>query len=178
MSDHWAGAGSDPAPVQVRTARLADPDDASLVSRLLADYLVATEREKGSRLGGASALPERYQREVLMPREELARCHVLLGLVQGRPAGIVVLTPAQQRRCELKRLWTIPESRGVGVADALLTAALDLARDRHDHEVRLSVWRWREGAIRLYERRGFREVPSWESRPELVCMSLALSPVA
>lgn len=56
--------------------------------------------------------------------------------------------------------------RGRGVGSALLEAAVAAT----DGDVRLSVWDWRTGVIRLYESRGFAQVPSWDARERLVCM--------
>ncbi|MGC5413030.1 GNAT family N-acetyltransferase, partial [Streptomyces sp. DT225] len=67
-------------------------------------------------------------------------------------------------------LWTDPAARGRGVASALLGAALEEARRAGARTVRLSVWRWRTGAVALYERLGFTAVPSWDDRTDLVCM--------
>jgi putative acetyltransferase len=40
--------------------------------------------------------------------------------------------------------------------------------------VRLSVWKWRAGAIALYERLGFTVTESWDERDQLVCMERAM----
>ena len=67
---------------------------------------------------------------------------------------------------EVKRLWADPARRGLGVGSVLLDTALRL----HAGTIRLSVWDWRHDAVRLYESRGFRRVPSWDPRPRLLCL--------
>ncbi|WP_084127989.1 GNAT family N-acetyltransferase [Demequina sp. NBRC 110055] len=189
MAGHEAGAGGDPAPAFVRSVRAAravptvrparpdDPRDRRAVSDLLAAYLIATEREKGAEVAGTSALPESYRREVADPAAALAGATVLLAEDAGEPLGMVVLTAPDEGRCEVKRLWTVPAARGRGVAAALVEAACERAQARGDAEVALTVWRWRDGARRLYARLGFVEVDSWEERADLVCMTRALAPV-
>ena len=41
--------------------------------------------------------------------------------------------------------------------------------------VRLSVWRYRTGAVAVYERLGFAAVESWEGRDQLVCVEVSRS---
>jgi len=100
----------------------------------------------------------------------------VLAEIEGDIAGVIVVAAADQGRCEIKRLWTVPHARGLGVARALVQAAVDVAARRGDITVRLTVWSWREAALRLYERSGFVAVASWDARPSLVCMERALRP--
>lgn len=186
MAGHEAGAGSSPAPafvhsgpaapadVTVRLARLDEPGDRAAVAALLAAYLIATEGEKGVEVAAASALPERYRREVEDPVCALAGTTVLVAETAGDVFGMVVLTASEQGRCEVKRLWTVPVARCRGVAAALVDEACRLAAARGDSVVALTVWRWRNGARRLYARLGFDEAESWEGRAELVCMERSL----
>lgn len=52
----------------------------------------------------------------------------------------------------------VPNARGGGVGTALLEALLERAREAGHASISLSVDRLNEGAIRLYEQRGFRQV--------------------
>ena len=59
------------------------------------------------------------------------------------------------------RLYSIaskPEARGKGVGAALLEAVEAAARQRHCHAVRLEVRDDNAGAVRLYERLGYRHI--------------------
>ena len=170
MSEHEAGGGSDPSPAFVRPARVEDAVAAAAVSRMVEAYLLQTEGEKGAAVTHASALPERYRHEIEQPAQAFAGSQVLCAQVDGAIAGMAVLTAPEQGRCEVKRLWTEPWARGSGVGRALLDACVEQARDRGDHAVELTVWRWRDAAIRLYERAGFERVDSWDERPDLVCL--------
>lgn len=153
--------------VDTRAADLSGPD-AAVVSALVRTYLLQTEREK--RAEGVTAepdgpLPASYQREVGDPAAAYAGYRVFLAQVDGQPAGVVVVGGAQGAS-EIKRLWAEPRARGRGVGRALMAAAIDSS----EGPLRLTVWRWRAPAIRLYEELGFIRVASWDARPGLVCM--------
>ncbi|MDQ1130993.1 GNAT family N-acetyltransferase [Microbacterium sp. SORGH_AS_0888] len=156
--------------VRVRSADLTGPDGAS-VSRLVEAYLIQTELEKATRTGETGTiarLPERYRREVEDPACAYEGATVYLAELGDAPIGVVVVQRSPTT-CEIKRVWVDPSARGLRVGSALMDAALEGG----ELPVRLTVWEWREDAIRLYRRRGFVPVPSWEQRPGLVCMELA-----
>lgn len=156
------------APV-IRRADLSGPD-AEAVAAAVGDYFWQTEAEKRregipSEANDDGTLPERYRAEVDDPATAYQGFHVLLADVDDVVAGVVVVAPLGDT-AEIKRLWAAPGMRGRGIGSALLDAAVSAAGGA----VRLSVWDWRDGAMRLYESRGFREVPSWDGRDRLVCM--------
>jgi GNAT superfamily N-acetyltransferase len=161
-----------PAALLVRVARLDGPD-AATVSALVEAYLVQTEREKELHLGGtgdSAALPARYRAEV----DDVARAYenatVYLAELGDVATGVAVVQPRAGAR-EVKRVWVDPAARGRGVGSVLLEAALG----GREVPTRLSVWDWRDDAIRLYRRHGFAHVPSWERRERLLCMEAAAS---
>jgi len=133
-----------------------------------------TVREQNPDQAPVAPLPEAYRAEIDDPRRAFRRATVLLAHLPSAIDGCAVLTDAGARhpggppRLELKRLWVEPSARGRGTAGGLVRAAIESA-EATDAVVQLSVWSWREGAIRLYERLGFRNVPSWDPRPDLVC---------
>ncbi|QNA92071.1 MULTISPECIES: GNAT family N-acetyltransferase [unclassified Microbacterium] len=143
--------------------------DTPAVAAAVRAYLVQTEEEKRRESGTESAallvLPERYRPEVDDPSAAYDGCRVLVADLDDRVVGVVV-SLARGGITEVKRLWADPRVRGRGVGSALLDAAIADA----EGEVRLSVWEWRERAIRLYESRGFRRAESGDPRPRLVCM--------
>lgn len=161
----------------IRLADLAGPD-ALEVGAAVRAYLLQTEREKnlhgqGSTPDSAAPLPERYLFEVQDPAAAYDGCRVHVAQLGERVVGIVVLS-VRDRVAEIKRLWAFPEVRGRGVGSALLDAAVADAVDLGASQVRLSVWEWRDGPVRLYESRGFERVPSWDDRERLVCMVRAV----
>lgn len=155
----------------VPTVRRADPtgSDAAQVGKLVADYLIQTEREKAEHLDGAhgpTPLPEKYRHEVDEPCSAYASADVYVAELQGHLVGVAVVL-GDQDADEPKRVWVDPAARGTGAGSALLNAALTRDKQR---PLRLTVWRWRDDAIRLYSRRGFQAVASWDPRPDLICM--------
>ncbi|MEU9203958.1 GNAT family N-acetyltransferase [Streptomyces sp. NPDC048332] len=140
------------------------------LSALLADYHLQTEAEKGRPVADAAALPAAYRAEVEDPDGAFAGAAVLVARDGDTAVGCVVITAPSEGRAEIKRLWTAPDFRGRGVASALLDAALAHSARSGVRTVRLSVWRWRTGAVSLYERLGFSVTASWDEREELVCM--------
>ncbi|TQJ85649.1 GNAT family N-acetyltransferase [Streptomyces sp. SLBN-31] len=137
---------------------------------LLAAYHLRTQAEKGEGVAGVDDLPERYRAEVLDPRAAFLDDVVLLALSGDTAVGCLVLTAPVDGRAELKRLWTDPDHRGLGVASGLVGAALAHAEQGGVGVVRLSVWKWRADAIALYGRLGFTVSESWDEREQLVCM--------
>jgi GNAT superfamily N-acetyltransferase len=156
----------------VRRADLTGPDGPA-VGRLVEAYLLQTEQEKTSRLGGAEVtLPARYREEIDHPQRAYENAVVHLAELDRVPVGVAVVQLVGGVR-EIKRVWVDPRARGRRIGSRLIDAAL---RER-DLPTRLTVWQWRRDAIRLYRRHGFVTVPSWDPRRGLVCMELAAAPV-
>lgn len=146
---------------------LADGDG---VAPLLAAYHLQTESEKGSAIAGAAELPDHYRAEVLSPATAFADDTVLVAMNGTAAVGCLVVTAPVAGQSEVKRLWTDPAYRGRGIASSLVSAALADSVENGVTAVRLSVWKWRTGAIALYERHGFTVTASWDSREDMVCM--------
>lgn len=150
----------------------------SLNSVVLADLLIAyhlqTEAEKGTPVAGVAELPRRYRREVEDPRGAFHGQTVFVAMIGSQAVGCVVMTSPLDGRCEVKRLWTDPASRGRGVATRLIEATLIQAAEIGVATVQLTVWQWRAAAVALYERLGFVRSESWEEREGLVCMQRRL----
>jgi len=141
---------------------------------LLAAYHLRTEAEKGEPVADVDGLPDRYRTEISDPRTAFVDDVVLLAVSGSAAVGCLVVTAPADGRSEIKRLWTDPAFRGRGIASDLLGAALAHAAESGASAVRLSVWKWRTGAIALYERFGFAVTASWDERDQLVCMERAL----
>ncbi|MCU1527075.1 MAG: acetyltransferase [Frondihabitans sp.] len=162
-------------PCSVRRADLTGTDNEA-VGRLVGAYLRQTEREKAFHLGlpepGAD-LPERYRAEVDNPARAYEHAEVFVAELDESPVGVVVVLEGSTVR-EVKRVWVDPRARGRRIGSALLDSALS----EEDLPLRLTVWDWRDDAIRLYRKRGFITVASWENRPRLLCMERPAHPGA
>lgn len=159
-------------PASLPIVRPWDPEgsDAVVIGRLVGAYLRRTEREKAAHLRGESLsldakLPAAYRLEADDPVTAYADAEVHLAELDDAVVGVLVLVPADGST-EVKRLWTVQEARGRGVGSALIDAAIEAAPG----PLRLSVWDWRNDALRLCGSRGFERVASWDDRPRIVCM--------
>ncbi len=63
--------------------------------------------------------------------------------------------------CEVKRMYVAPDSRGRGVASALLGAMEDAARGLGARRLRLETGVEQPRAIAFYRREGFAPCPCW-----------------
>lgn len=88
---------------------------------------------------------------------------VLVAESAGRPVGYAqfgIFAPGALREnaYELRRLYVLSEFQNRGIGSLLLDAALAHPQMQNAREIYLDVWERNHGAIRLYERFGFRVV--------------------
>jgi GNAT superfamily N-acetyltransferase len=98
------------------------------------------------------------------PHLSNAAWRVLLGVVDGEPAGVLTATLTNGRAgpaVGLKGLGVLPEVRGRGVATALVTAALDIGAA---HGVTLAHAYPDPEEVPLFDALGFEEVDGFEVR--------------
>jgi putative acetyltransferase len=112
--------------------------------------------------------------------EQLERSGVqLVGVaVAGQLVGVGGLE-VQGDVGELKRFFVAPAHRGRGIADAILTALLGIARDHNVELVRLETGDKQDAAIAFYRRHGFAEIPRfgpYVNSETSVCMERRLQP--
>lgn len=89
------------------------------------------------------------------------------GVAAGQASG----TALDGGRVELISMWVAPSGRGRGIADSLISAVAGYGRDVDATEIRLSVRRANQRAIRLYQRVGFAHVDEPGDEPaELVML--------
>lgn len=94
------------------------------------------------------------------------RGRLLLGLVDGQPAGCVALRPLGDGVCELKRLYVRPAFRKSGLGRALLDRILAEARGAGYRQMRLdTIVGKMDRAIAMYRRYGFREIAPYGEHP-------------
>lgn len=99
-----------------------------------------------------------------------------LARADGTAAGCVALRRIDQEHCEVKRLYVRPAYRGQGLAGRLVDQVLADAREIGYRAVLLDTFPFLEDAIRLYKKRGFREIPSYNGTPmeQLIYLRLDL----
>ena len=91
-----------------------------------------------------------------------ARGRMLLGVVDGTPAGVAALKRVSAEVCELKRMYVRPAHRGLGVAGSLLDRLVSDARSLGYASMRLETFDFMTTAHALYRRTGFVDIPRFE----------------
>lgn len=92
----------------------------------------------------------------------------IVGYDDGRPACCGGVKRLDDRRCEIKRMYVVPELRGRGVARALLHQLESVARDLGYAIARLDTGPKQMGARGLYESEGYAEIPDFNGNPVAV----------
>ena len=153
---------------QIETATTAD--DLRAVSDLFKGYAASLPVDLGYQDFAAelAGLPGKYAEPtgaLLLARDQA-----------GAPLGCIALRPLDEGVCEMKRLFLVPEARGMGLGRALAEAILVAARDRGYRELRLDTLPSMMSAIALYEGLGFERIaPYYAPTPAgTVFMALAL----
>ncbi|GAA2123836.1 GNAT family N-acetyltransferase [Glycomyces algeriensis] len=77
----------------------------------------------------------------------------------GEALGCGALRELDESSAEVKRMYVVPESRGSGVAAALLAALEDAASAHGWTTVKLETGVAQPDAIRFYEREGYHRIP-------------------
>ena len=92
--------------------------------------------------------------------EQLERSgvHLVGARLDGSLAGIGGVELQDAGFAELKRFYVDPAARGRGVADAVLTALVEHARDRGATTLRLETGDAQHAAMAFYRRQGFEVV--------------------
>lgn len=109
---------------------------------------------------------------------DVPRAVFVVASISGEPVGCGALRPHDDGICEVKRMFTVPAWRGHGVAAVVLADLERRARRFGYTAVRLETGDRQVGAIRLYERCGYRHIPpfgvyvAWD---DSVCFEKALS---
>ncbi|MGO2660457.1 GNAT family N-acetyltransferase [Mycetocola reblochoni] len=97
----------------------------------------------------------------------------------GSALGCGGLRPLGDGVVELKRMYVVPESRGRGVAVAVLRALESAARAEGATRMLLEAGDRQPEAIRLYEREGYRRIErfgAYADDPHSICFERVLSP--
>ena len=94
---------------------------------------------------------------------------LLIAKVNGELAGCCALRPLDAANypnaSEMKRLFTRPDFRGLGLGRQLVEAVLDFARQTGCACVLLDTLSDMEAARALYEDLGFEEIPTYYHNP-------------
>lgn len=132
------------------STRLAAADDAEAVARMLHDFNV----EFGTPTPGVEFLTSRCGE--LLAAEEMT---VVLGAEPPVGLGVLFFRPSLWsggQEVYLAELYVVPDRRDEGIGGAILSAAMDLARERGATDMQIGVDEPDVDARRFYESLGFR----------------------
>jgi GNAT superfamily N-acetyltransferase len=132
------------------STRLATPDDAETVARMLHDF----NEEFGTPTPGITFLTERCRE--LIDAEETT---VVLGGEPPAGLGVLFFRPSLWslgQEVYLAELYVVPDRRDEGTGGAIMTAAMELSRERGATEMQIGVDEPDLDTRRFYERLGFR----------------------
>ena len=79
------------------------------------------------------------------------------GVVAGG-GGVAPLVGGDDGTCELRKMYFLPEARGIGAGTAMMARCLQAARDAGFQRCYLETLGGMDAAMRLYERSGFRRL--------------------
>lgn len=91
--------------------------------------------------------------------------YLLLARLDGRPIGCGALKRLEAKEGEVKRVWTSPEARGLGVASRMMDSLEHLARDVGFRTVKLDTNRTLTEAQAMYRKRGYRTIKRYNDNP-------------
>ncbi|MDQ3039630.1 MAG: GNAT family N-acetyltransferase [Pseudomonadota bacterium] len=72
--------------------------------------------------------------------------------------GIAPLAGGDEQTCELRKMYFLPEARGVGAGAMMMSRCLDAARAAGFRQCYIETLTGMDAAQRLYERSGFRRI--------------------
>ena len=90
---------------------------------------------------------------------------LLCAEIAGRVVGCVALRPLDEKRCEMKRLYVLPEARRERAGQALVAQIVAEGRAAGYEAMYLDTAPGMEKAQALYQRFGFRDVPPYTFNP-------------
>ena len=146
-------------------ARLDDPAVGALTAASISEIDARYGGDPGS---GSPPRPEDF-----LPPDGL----FLVARLDGQAAGCGGFSRFDSITAELRRMYVVPEARGLGVGKALLAWLLEAAREAGYGRIRLETGNRQEEALHLYKAAGFKCIPCWgpyAADPKSRCFELAL----
>ena len=156
-------------PIVIRHADL--PAEAEEITKLLTDYITTALRELHETFGiDDSPTDVAGLRDSLQEYSDPSKALFVAQDTAGTLVGVAGLRTLEPGVVELKRMYVVPECRGLRIGSQLLDRLLDEAGRMEARTVRLDTARFMAGAQRLYRSRGFAErtpYPGTEIPPHL-----------
>lgn len=110
---------------------------------------------------------QNYDKELDHPEEKygLPKGRLYLALVDDAIAGCIALRPLSDTECELKRLYVKDAFRGQGIGEHLVRKLIADAREMGYDAMLLDTLPFLKGALHLYEKLGFYQIPPYNNSP-------------
>jgi GNAT superfamily N-acetyltransferase len=99
---------------------------------------------------------------------EVPRAAFIVARIDGQPVGCGALRPIDKTTIEVKRMYTRPAYRRLGVAQAILAEMDRLAAELGYTTIKLQTGPRQPEAAALYERVGYYSIPRYSGNWELV----------
>lgn len=132
----------------VRVSALHDAELCNVIKRVGAEYGAV-----GEGFGPSDAEVENMSRFYTEENQSLYLVALLDGKLVGG-CGLAPFTPGSDT-CELKKLFLLKESRGLGLGKKLSEMCLDFAKQKGFRQCYLDTLTNMTSAVRLYEKLGF-----------------------
>ncbi len=142
--------------VDFRLAPMNGGDGAALAQAMRDEIAVMYD---GLDLDGQT-MPKAGPEELSPPRGAF-----LVGYLDGRPACCGGVKRLDDRTCEIKKMFVVPERRGQGIARGLLRALEDEARRLGYETARLDTGPKQVNARGLYQSEGYDEIDDFNGNP-------------
>lgn len=91
--------------------------------------------------------------------------YLLVARLDGKPVGCGALKQLGAKEGEVKRVWTSPDARGLGVASRIMDALEKLAREVGFGSVKLDTNCALTEAQAMYRKRGYRPIERYNDNP-------------
>jgi GNAT superfamily N-acetyltransferase len=102
----------------------------------------------------------------------------VVAYINGKPVGSGAIRPFSDEAMEIKRMYTVKEFRGKGVASAIVSELETWTKELGYKKCVLETGRRQPDAIALYKKSGFMEIPNYGKYadvPNSVCFQKLLS---
>ena len=87
--------------------------------------------------------------------------YVVVAYEDNKPAGCGAIKEYDKDTMEVKRMYTLPESRGKGIATGILTELEKWAFELHYAKCILETGKRQPEAIALYKKNNYKQIPNY-----------------
>ena len=157
---------------KVSIIEAVEPAHIAAVAQLLRDYLLWMRRRYRNHHEMIDAYFEarEWESELADLKGHYGAPHgaIVLALVNGVPAGCVMLRGIGEVDSEMKRLFVRPAFRGLGLAKRMIAFLMQLSCDRGYRHMRLETGALLTEATALYQSLGFKRTAPYYGCSDLV----------